>query len=219
MSRGNVTEIDLGAAEWGYGWVFPKAGSVTLGVGGIHGLNPDMKARFETYLHRHVPALAQSGKLAFKGAFLPFGDYRKIPGRGRALLVGDAAGLVDPITGEGIAWALKSGQFAAEAAIEALHGRAVRSALPGYLKRLSYIHREIDVAARIRALLYFRPLRAAFPKTVERYPHITKCYLSLLAGERDYSEFGTAFLLRLSRKLCSSLLFTGPKLTGRSVRL
>ena len=34
--------IDFGAAEWGYGWNFPKAGSATIGIGGVHGRNPGM---------------------------------------------------------------------------------------------------------------------------------------------------------------------------------
>lgn len=202
----NVTEIDLGAAAWGYGWVFPKTETVTLGVGGIHALNPDMKARFHSYLHQHAPHLAKEGKIACKGAFLPFGDYRKQPGRGRVLLAGDAAGLVDPITGEGIAWALKSGQFAGEAAAEALRGGGVPALLPAYLRRLSYIHREMAAARRIRALIYARPFRSVFPATLERHPGMTQSYLRLLSGERDYADLGPAVLWRLARRLGSSLI-------------
>lgn len=202
----NITEIDFGAAEAGYGWIFPKAESVTLGVGGIHALNPDMKIRFESYLHRHAPKLAKSRKLACKGAFLPFGDYRRIPGRGRVLLVGDAAGLVDPITGEGIAWALKSGQFAAEAAVEALRGPGVEAAMPAYRRRLAYIHREMTMARRIRALVHFRPFRSAFRTALERHPSMTRNYLRLLGGETDYSDLTLTFLLRLSYRLGRNLL-------------
>ncbi len=202
----NTTEIDLGAADWGYGWVFPKRESITLGVGGIHARNPDMKAHFQAYLARHAPALAEQGEIKCKGAFLPFGAYRKIPGGGRALLAGDAAGLVDPITGEGIAWALKSGQLAAQAAIEALAGNGPDSAMAAYLRRLAPIHREMDAARRIRALIYARPVRAYFPRAVERNPSMSRTYLRLLAGELDYADLGTRVLFRLARRLGGSLL-------------
>jgi len=67
-----TTEIDLGAADWGYGWVFPKHGSITLGVGGLHSRNPDMKQHFRTYLARHAPASIDCGQVKCKGAFLGY---------------------------------------------------------------------------------------------------------------------------------------------------
>ena len=204
LTPDNTTEIDLGAANWGYGWVFPKHGSITLGVGGVHARNPDMKAHFQRYLTQHAPHLADSPRLRCKGAFLPFGEYRKVPGRGAVLLVGDAAGLVDPITGEGIAWALKSGQYAGEAAAEALAGGA--QALPAYQRRLAYIHGEMRAAIRIRALIYAGPIRHYFPRAVERNPSMSHSYLQLLAGEKDYADLGHAVLWRLARRLGGSVL-------------
>ena len=202
----NTTEIDLGAADWGYGWVFPKRDSITIGVGGIHAKNPNMKAHFNAYLARHAPGLENRDNIKCKGAFLPFGAYRKKPGSGRAILAGDAAGLVDPITGEGIAWALKSGQLAAQAAIEALAGDGPDAVMSAYLRRLAPIHREMDAARRIRALIYARPVRAYFPRAVERNPSMSRTYLRLLAGELDYADLGTRVLFRLARRLGGSLL-------------
>ncbi len=203
LSADNVTEVDLGAASWGYGWVFPKAGSITLGVGGIHAKNPDMKAHFRKYLAQHVPHL-DPDTIKCKGAFLPFGDFRKIPGRGAVLLVGDAAGLVDPITGEGIAWAMKSGQFAGQAAAEALAKNT--PPMTEYLSRLRYIHKEMGSARRIRALLYATPLQKYFPQAIERHPSMIRTYLRLLSGDIDYADLGHKVLWRLSRRLGSSVL-------------
>ena len=65
-----------------------------------------MKADFEVFLKNrfgHVPPAK------IKGHFIPFGDFRRSPGKGNILLCGDAAGLVEPITGEGIAFAMLSG--------------------------------------------------------------------------------------------------------------
>lgn len=199
----NTTEIDLGAAQWGYGWVFPKNDTITVGVGGVHVKNPDMKAHFRDYLALHAPHL-DAEKVKCKGAFLPFGAYRKVPGRGSVLLAGDAAGLVDPITGEGIAWAMKSGQYAGQAAAEAL--QQDKPAMDAYMARIGYIHREMAAARRIRALIYATPVRNYFPRAVERHPSMTRSYLRLLAGELDYADLGHKVLWRIARRLGASLL-------------
>ncbi|MFO8127314.1 geranylgeranyl reductase family protein [Yoonia sp.] len=199
----NTTEIDLGAAQWGYGWVFPKNDTITVGVGGVHVKNPDMKAHFRDYLALHAPHL-DAEKVKCKGAFLPFGAYRKVPGRGSVLLAGDAAGLVDPITGEGIAWAMKSGQYAGQAAAEALQHD--KPAMDAYMARIGYIHREMAAARRIRALIYATPVRNYFPRAVERHPSMTRRYLRLLAGELDYADLGHKVLWRIARRLGASLL-------------
>ncbi|PIV88142.1 MAG: geranylgeranyl reductase, partial [Hydrogenophilales bacterium CG17_big_fil_post_rev_8_21_14_2_50_63_12] len=84
--------------------------------GGLHAKNPALKKVFHGFLAARFGSVPE-GRI--KGHYLPFGDYRKVPGRRNVLLCGDAAGLVDPITGEGIAFAMLSGLYAAEAIIEA----------------------------------------------------------------------------------------------------
>jgi len=199
----DTTEVDLGAATWGYGWVFPKHGSITLGVGGGHAQNPDMKAQFRSYLAHHAPHL-DPDKVKCKGAFLPFGVYREQPGRGAVLLAGDAAGLVDPITGEGIAWAMKSGAYAGQAAAESI--RQGTPAMAAYMAHMGYIHREMAAARRIRTLIYAPVLRRYFPNVVERNPSMTRNYLRLLAGEIDYADLGHKVLWRTARRLGRSML-------------
>ena len=123
-SRGNTVEIDFAATEWGYGWIFPKQKTYTVGVGGIHELNPDMKERLDAYLS--LKGLSRSS-YKVKGQYIPFGDYRKSPGRDNVLLCGDAAGVVDPITGEGIAYALETGELAGRSASDAIAAGADRT--------------------------------------------------------------------------------------------
>jgi len=192
---GDMVEIDLGAADWGYGWSFPKARSVTIGVGGVHSRNPDMKARLRDYAARHG---ADPEVLRCRGQYLPFGDYRAVPGRGRALLAGDAAGLVDPITGEGIAWAMKSGQLAATAAAEALASGKPDSALALYSTALAHVHDEMRRARRLRNLIYSAPLRGVFASVAQRNPSLQRRYLKLLAGERDYRDLNAMFMPKLA---------------------
>ncbi len=193
--------IDFGAAEWGYGWQFPKPNGVTIGVGGINGRNPDMKAALRGYLKD----LGLPDDTPIKGQFLPGGTFRKTPGAGRILLAGDAAGLVDPITGEGIAYAMKSGQLAAMATAEALLAGRPETVLAVYTKSLRPIHRALNQARLIRPLM-FRPfLREGFVAGFRRSTRLRRDYLRLLAGETEYGPITRAALARAPRHIWRSL--------------
>lgn len=185
--------IDFGAADWGYGWHFPKRESSTIGIGGVLSRNADMKASMAAYLYR----LGRDPALPCKGHHLPFGEVRKTPGRRAVLLAGDAAGLVDPITGEGIAYAMKSGQLAALAAAEALAEGAPASALRRYRKALRPVHRAMRQARAIRVLLFSRLFRPAFIAAFRGSGRLRHLYMRLLAGEIEYGDMARATLRRL----------------------
>lgn len=185
--------IDFGAADWGYGWHFPKSGSSTIGIGGVLSRNNDMKASMAAYLSQ----LGRDPALPCKGHHLPFGEVRKTPGRGAVLLAGDAAGLVDPITGEGIAYAMKSGQQAALAAAEALAAGAPARALGRYRRKLRPVHRAMRQARAIRVLLFSRTFRPAFIAAFRGSGRLRHLYMRLLAGEIEYGDMARATLRRL----------------------
>lgn len=194
--------IDFAAASWGYGWSFPKQGSTTVGVGGLHAPNPDMKARFSDYL---LSLGLDPAQARFKGHYLPFGDFRQTPGRGPVLLAGDAAGLVDPITGEGIALAMQSGQLAAQAALDALAAGAPDTALPRYRTALKDIHRNLRIALRLRGFIFAPRWQKAFTATFRRSGTVRMQYMRLLAGEVDYPELARSVAARIPRYLLNAL--------------
>lgn len=154
--QGDVVEIDFSAARWGYGWVFPKQDSVTIGIGGIHRLNPDLRSRLDRYLQRKG---LDSREFKVKGQYLPGGNYRVVPGRSNVLLCGDAAGAVDPISGEGIHFAMQTGGAAGTAVATALSHPADRSALEIYREDYS------DVVASLRRGKFWRCF--IYPRLVE----------------------------------------------------
>ncbi len=199
---GTPVRIDFGAADWGYGWDFPKTCGRTIGVGGVLRRNTDLKANLSAYL----AALGVATDAPVKGQFLPFGTYRRQPGRGRVMLVGDAAGLVDPITGEGIAYALKSGQLAAVSAIAALRTGAPETALDQYRKALSPIHRAISQARMIRPFIFYPAFRNSFVSGFRNSSTLRSEYLRLLAGETEYGPITRRTLARLPRFLARSVL-------------
>ncbi|MGX9351139.1 NAD(P)/FAD-dependent oxidoreductase [Shimia sp. W99] len=194
--------IDFAAATWGYGWSFPKQDSTTVGVGGLHAPNPDMKAHFSGYLE----TLGLDPKQArFKGHYLPFGDFREHPGRDHILLAGDAAGLVDPITGEGIAFAMKSGQLAAQAACDALSAGTPQSALTHYKTALKDMQRNLRIARRLRRIIFAPRWQKAFVSTFRRSGTVRMQYMALLAGEVEYPELARSVVARLPRYVLNAL--------------
>lgn len=108
-----------------YGWVFPIApGRANIGVGLVRRERDanvrDLFERFLSELRRDSRFAGMEQKGEWRGAPLRF-DFR--PDRCMApglLLVGDAAGMISPFTGEGIGYALTSGRLAAESIDEAL---------------------------------------------------------------------------------------------------
>lgn len=177
--------IDIAAVDWGYGWRFPKSCSTTVGVGGILARNGDMKEPMARYL---AQLGIEAGACKIKGQFLPFGDFRKVPGQGAVLLAGDAAGLVDPITGEGIAHALHSGQLAARAASAALARGTPQSALRDYRRLLRPLHTGLRMARMIRPLFHVPVLQHRFEPAFRHSTTLKRQYMQLLAGEADYSD-------------------------------
>lgn len=187
-----TVEIDLAAAAWGYGWAFPKRGGLTVGVGGVQARNPDIRARMADYGRRHGAA-----GLRCKGAFLPTGHV--VRGRGAVLLAGDAAGCVDPVTGEGIAWAMETGALAGQAAVQALAAGAPGSAAARHWRAIAHVRRELR-RARLWSHLVHRPaLRSRCHSLLERHPRLQARFLDLLAGRLDYADIGAASLWRVVR--------------------
>jgi geranylgeranyl reductase len=99
-----------------YGWIFPKDDVVSVGVGTGYENRRMLRAFLSRMKRIHAAELEGGEVVKRNGAFIPAGQYRE-HGSGRVVLVGDAAGLVLPACGEGIYFAMRSGEVAAEAII------------------------------------------------------------------------------------------------------
>lgn len=190
-----TVRVDFGVADWGYGWSFPKRGSTTVGVGGLHRRNPDMKARMTAYATR----LGQGDPHGMKGHFLPFGDVRRRPGLGNVLLAGDAAGFVDPITGEGIGHALASGRMAAEAACVALREGRAGDAGKIYNQATRGLQFNLAIARLLRPIVFSDRMQPLFSRAFSGSSQVTHAYMAMLAGQTDYVAVLWLVLRRLPR--------------------
>jgi geranylgeranyl reductase family protein len=124
--------VELGAVPGGYAWVFPKGDHVNVGVGGWESEGPRLREHLDRACTGYgVPSERLE---SLRGYRLPMRGLRDPVSRGRALLVGDAAGLVDPLSGDGMYEAFVSARLAAETALELLEGRA--ATLDAYALRL-----------------------------------------------------------------------------------
>lgn len=195
---GPTMELDLTAAPWGYGWDFPKAGGRTLGIGGLATRNPDLKPRFEAWLRAKG---VEPSTVKIKGHHLPFGEFREVPGKGHILLAGDAAGLVDPITGEGIGWAIRSGQLAAIAAHDALTAQHPEQALSLYRAQMVGVLRELRRARLLSKLVYHPLFQRRFLKIMKGSTRLQRRYMSLMAGDMDYADVHLGRVLRIGFRI------------------
>ncbi|BCB82671.1 geranylgeranyl reductase family protein [Phytohabitans flavus] len=144
--------IDWGPIPGSYAWVFPKGDRLTVGVIAERGKGAATKA----YLRRFVERLGLSGiEPVHDSGHLTRCRAADSPlRRGRVLVAGDAGGLLEPWTREGISFALRSGTYAGEAAaagdlsryestVEAELGRemwAGRRLLAAYTSRPGMFH-------------------------------------------------------------------------------
>ena len=195
---GPMLELDLTAAPWGYGWDFPKAEGRTLGIGGIARRNPDLKPRFEAWLRARG---VDPATVAIKGHHLPFGEFRTVPGKDHVLLAGDAAGLVDPITGEGIGWAVRSGQLAAIAAHQALSEGQPAKALARYQAGMAGVLAELRRARLLSKLVYHPFFQRRFLAILGRSTRLQGRYMSLMAGDMDYADVHLGRVLRIGFRI------------------
>lgn len=147
----------------GYGWIFPSPGGVAnIGVGIGTLANRQVGAGAVRVLPAYLDHLVELGLLDRAavstlphrlGGWLKMGMVGTTPAAGRVLLVGDAAGLVNPLQGEGIAQAMTSGRSAAEAILNSPGHAAAR-----YRDNLARVHLPYQrITAAGHAALVGRP--------------------------------------------------------------
>jgi flavin-dependent dehydrogenase len=176
--------LDLGGTPGGYGWLFPKGDHVNVGVGGWRRIGPSLRARLSKLCG--ALGLDEARLTGLRGYHLPM----RAPGapivRGPALLAGDAAGLVDPLSGEGIEHAFASGRLAADAVGEYLSGRV--EDLSGYQRA---VEREIE--ADLRVSIKLQAIFQRWPRpcvaVMRRSDRFWTGLCGLVRGELGYAEF------------------------------
>jgi geranylgeranyl reductase family protein len=175
--------FDLGVPPGGYGWIFPKADHLSVGVGVFTRTAVRRRLRDELSRYLHAVGLGEARVRGIRGAPIPVRPRREVA-RGRVLLAGDAAGLADPLTGEGISFAILSGRLAAESLLAArLDSRATAR---GYLLALRQdVLGELRIARGLAWVLYRRPGLAR--RLLPRLGQLAgEALTEVVAGRRTY---------------------------------
>ena len=115
--------FDRNVSPWGYGWIFPKKDWLNVGVDcSISKMRGNIRTYLDFLVDKHPAAsrnLHGRRKLTFAASIIPLAHAKRIYDD-RVLVVGDAGGMVDPLWGGGIGYAIKGGMLAAEVALKAL---------------------------------------------------------------------------------------------------
>jgi geranylgeranyl reductase family protein len=163
--------LELANVPGGYGWVFPKGDHVNVGVGGWEREGPRLRQHLARFCREY--GISESSLENVRGYRLPLLHARARLAKGRAALLGDAAGLVDPLSGDGIYEAFLSAKLAAEAVVAGdleAYDRELRRALSSQLAAAWGAKVALD---RFPRLTY----------AVVRTPYLWKAVESLIGGE------------------------------------
>lgn len=183
--------IEFGGIPFGYGWVFPKGDHLSIGVGGFRDKIGNPRAIYDDFLVDQdlVDALTSESR---KGYIIPaFAGGRDPIVSRRTVLLGDAAALVDPFLGEGIYYAIRSGQIAAQVIGDSL--RDGGTATPTEYQHLvaAEMYPEFRAARNIAFFVHMFP-RAAYEVLKRPRQHFVESYFDLLRGEAGYADLWTS---------------------------
>lgn len=194
----------FGEVNEGYLWVFPKADHLSVGIGALRPGPSPLKATLARVMQQHGVRL---GDATMHGHPLPVYSGREPISTPRTLLVGDAAGLVDPLTGESIRLAIKSGRLAAEAILAGDPGRYDAS-----------VRRHIGLSqsfGRAFATVFYGLPVVSFGLAV-RNPVATQAFVDLVADRIGYPEVILRLIASLPFHLTSQLLARAGQRPSRS---
>ncbi len=190
-----TARFDFGLIPHGYAWVFPKKDHLSIGVLSMAQRGSDLKQAMARYLH--LLGCGSVTQIERHGFVIPIRPRRGPFIDKRILLVGDAAGFADPVTGEGISFAIRSGLLAAQSLVDGqLEEESVRHT---YTRSLTEtILPELRRGRVLARLLYDFPRTRswAFSQQGQR---LCEAVTDIMAGKRQYRDlkFKPRTLLRL----------------------
>ncbi|MCA1980790.1 MAG: NAD(P)/FAD-dependent oxidoreductase [Calditerrivibrio sp.] len=182
----NIIEIHFGVAGYGYGWVFPHGNFLSIGVGGVTSVFKEPNKAMYEFM----------SKLGFKydrkkirGHMIPKGGIKRLTRKGGLFLVGDAAGFVEPFTGEGIAYAIRSGQIAANTIIKAFKNSDFSEELLSNYEKIC----SAEIGSTMGYALFFSKMLHKFPNLllnkIMSNQHCVDKYLEIISQKITYKDY------------------------------
>lgn len=189
LSDEDTIKIDFAGILGGYSWRIPGKDRIGVGLGEFYIRGMKKKpARYKRYFERQGIRDINS----IKGAFVSFSNFVRKPVKNNVLLVGDAAGLVDAMTGEGIYFAIESGRQASLAIIDYLKGNVP---LITYISRIEKIHKKMREQSVYNKFLYVPILQWISLGHIRKNPEFVQSVL-----DNAVSTYHTGYAKEMRRK-------------------
>ena len=190
----------------GYIWVFPRCGHLSVGIGGKFEPAQSLRKRLDTYMDER--GISRKGATYF-GHMLPSLEAagwkrNRVAGDGW-MAVGDAAGLVDPITGEGIYYAIRSGDLASQVIIQDAHGFAEKAAAYRSVIAREFVH-DLEFASALAKRVFlgnfaFRTVPQRMIQFINKSARFRDLMQDLFAGTQPYLDLKDRLLRNLNGTL------------------
>ena len=195
----------------GYIWVFPRHGHLSVGICGKGQPAHVLRARLERYMDERGIAWKGSKFYSHMLPSLASPGWKKnrLAGEGW-MAVGDAGGLVDPITGEGLYYAMRSGDLASRVVLDDAHGFAEKAAAyRAVISREFGLDLEFASTLARRVFLgtfLFNSVPARMVQVMRRSPRFRDLMQDLFAGTQPYLDLRARLLRNLNGTLQEVLM-------------
>jgi geranylgeranyl reductase family protein len=187
----------------GYIWVFPRCGHLSVGICGKGEPAHSLRARLERYMNEKGISYKDA---SFYGHMLPSLEHsgwknNRLAGDGW-LAVGDAGGLVDPITGEGLYYAMRSGDLASQVVMSDSHSLAERAQAYRNLLRRDFMA-DLEFGATLAKRVFlgrflFSTVPARMIDFIRRSPRFQSLIEDLFAGTQPYLDLKSRLFKNLN---------------------
>ncbi len=185
----------------GYIWVFPRLGHLSVGICGKGEPAQKLRARLEAYMDQRGIDRKNATFYSHMLPSLETGGWRnnRVSGNGW-MAIGDAAGMVDPITGEGIYYAIRSGDLASRVLLNDAHGILEKASAYRALLAREFTH-DLEFAAMLAKRVFvgsfcFRSVPQRMVTFMQRSQRFRELMQDLFAGTQSYLDL-RARLLRM----------------------
>jgi len=192
-------ELFFGPVEWGYAWCFPKRDELSIGIGCRMDKMSNLKGSWRDFVSMLERTKGIRVNPDSRRAFrVPIGGCEKRLITRRTMLIGDAAGLVSPISGEGIYYAIESGLIAADIAKDAMESRNPRLVRNYQDIIKTSICRELNAAMFIANIIYKSSSNIELIcKIIQADPVMGELMVDIVAATKPLPQLKTALIKRL----------------------